>query len=417
MTGGYGRLYNWWCTQPQQESVKYGYLYNWYACVDINGIASNGWEVPNNDKWDTLSTYLGGNTISGGKLKETGLTYWNTPNLGATNEVGFNAVGGGLRLSSGTYGDLNVDEIFWTSDSYDSVYAWIRSVAYDRATLFNGADNKKNGYALRLVKTVTTLTDGQSGTYTGNDGRIYPTICIGTQEWLAVNLAETLYRNGTGIPKITNNTGWAALTTGAICAYSNDETNVFKSVNIAPAGWHIPSAEEWNILRTFLVSNRGGKLKEVGLKYWLPPNTGATNEYGFNARGSSYRNADGTFSFLLNTVSAYASTTVINVDQYIIKQCKYEDGDFYQSNPKFQTGVSIRPIKDDSTWTAGDTVTDADGNVYPTVKIGNQVWTASNWKCAKYNDGSPIPNVVDNISWAALTTGAQCVYDNNLENL
>jgi len=58
------------------------------------------------------------------------------------------------------------------------------------------------------------------------------------------------------------------------------------------------------------------------------------------------------------------------------------------------------------------TVTDIDGNVYTTVKIGNQVWTVENLRTTKYNDGSAIPLVTDIFSWANLTTPSYCYYNN-----
>ena len=63
------------------------------------------------------------------------------------------------------------------------------------------------------------------------------------------------------------------------------------------------------------------------------------------------------------------------------------------------------------------TVTDIDGNVYQTVKIGNQWWMAENLKVTRYNNGDAIPNVTDNTQWSNLTTGAYCNYDNDINNV
>ena len=58
------------------------------------------------------------------------------------------------------------------------------------------------------------------------------------------------------------------------------------------------------------------------------------------------------------------------------------------------------------------TVTDIDGNVYLTVKIGNQVWTVEDLRTTRYNDGSAIPLVTDNTVWSTLSTPGYCNYNN-----
>ena len=58
-------------------------------------------------------------------------------------------------------------------------------------------------------------------------------------------------------------------------------------------------------------------------------------------------------------------------------------------------------------------VTDREGNVYKTVKIGTQVWMAENLKSTKYNDDSAIPNITSNVEWSSLATGAYCWANND----
>ena len=63
--------------------------------------------------------------------------------------------------------------------------------------------------------------------------------------------------------------------------------------------------------------------------------------------------------------------------------------------------------------TGSGTVTDQDGNSYPYLTYGDQVWTVKNAEVVTYRDGTEIPQVTDATVWSNLTTGAWCYYDND----
>lgn len=212
-------------------TITYGALYNWYAATDSRKISSSDdWIVPphesGNTPFLTLANYLGGTSIAGLYMKESGTVYWNSPNNG-NNSSGFNGKGSGYRLSNGTFSDSKAKLWIHTSRNMVDNLSAVLNYSDDVFNVYSTTNGKTRGFSIRLLKTSTTLTNGQTGTYTGNDGRVYRTICIGTQEWLADNLAETKYRDGSTIPIVTDNSAWAALTTGAMCYYNNNVSNAY----------------------------------------------------------------------------------------------------------------------------------------------------------------------------------------------
>ena len=225
------------------KAVSNGYLYNWYAATDVRNItSSDDWSVPSEANWDTLDTYLG--TGAGGKLKA--LTGWNDPNTGATDEVGFGALGSGYRGDS-TGGFLAFANIvyFWTQDESSTEESIGVTIAYNQNASGAGEFGKPRGMSIRLVRTAGVGDPENDGDYcspyVGNNGQSYKTVRIGTQVWTAENLVETKYRNDDDIANVTDNAAWAALETGAYCAYDNDISNAFTGnfleLTHAPAGW------------------------------------------------------------------------------------------------------------------------------------------------------------------------------------
>lgn len=59
------------------------------------------------------------------------------------------------------------------------------------------------------------------------------------------------------------------------------------------------------------------------------------------------------------------------------------------------------------------TVTDIDGNIYATIKIGNQWWMTENLKVKHYRNGELIPLIAENEDWENLITEAFCFYNND----
>ncbi len=94
----------------------YGLLYNWYA-VNTGKLAPEGWRIPTKADWETLIAYLGGNEIAGGKLKESGLTHWESPNTEAV-DYGFVGLAGGTRDGgSATFRMLRSRGYWWSSST------------------------------------------------------------------------------------------------------------------------------------------------------------------------------------------------------------------------------------------------------------------------------------------------------------
>ena len=223
--------------------VKYGYLYNYYVVEGSGsnsiiplGMSNDGWVINtgllSNRDIATLANYNGGSMATlGAVIKETGNTYW-VDNVGALNSYNFNARGAGFRqYNDGAFSSLNYQLRLWDAYVPQAVYLLVTNNGI--TTGFDDATGKKSmGCSIRLVRQATVAEQSQSdGTpctnYIGNDGFSYPTIKIGTQVWLGCNLAETKLRDGSDIPNVTSDSTWAGLTSGAMCAYNNDITNVF----------------------------------------------------------------------------------------------------------------------------------------------------------------------------------------------
>ena len=146
-----------WCyyNNHTANGTTYGKLYNWFAVSDSRGLAPNGYHIPTDAEWTTLTTYLGGLSLSGGNMKETGILpagHWQTPNTGATNTSGFTALPGGWRFSNGSFTSLGKYGYWWSSSESNFSFAWYRSLNYNNSNVTSYFDNEVFGFSVRCLR-------------------------------------------------------------------------------------------------------------------------------------------------------------------------------------------------------------------------------------------------------------------------
>lgn len=145
--------YCWYDNDEATYKDTYGALYNWYA-VNTGKLCPAGWHVPSHSEWTTLTDFLGGESVAGGKIKETGNAHWINPNTGATNESGFTALPGGARNDnpSLSFGWNGHDGYWWASTSFSTSAAHHRNVHYSTENVLNYEYDKNLGLSVRCVK-------------------------------------------------------------------------------------------------------------------------------------------------------------------------------------------------------------------------------------------------------------------------
>ena len=130
----------------------YGKLYNFFTVVDMRKLCPTDWHVPSDDEWTTLTSFLEGDSLAGGKLKETGTAHWLTPNLEATNETGFTALPGSMRFYSGGFIAVGYSGYWWSTDLDSYYFGLYRNIDYNSGKLWSSSSYKNTAYSVRCLR-------------------------------------------------------------------------------------------------------------------------------------------------------------------------------------------------------------------------------------------------------------------------
>jgi uncharacterized protein (TIGR02145 family) len=180
--------------------------------------------------------------------------------------------------------------------------------------------------ALLFVACEHTFTDTR-------DGKIYKTVKIGEQVWLAENLnyeadGSKCYKNDP-----------------AHCEKYGRLYNWATAMKACPKGWHLPSKEEWETLVDFV----GGW--ETAGKYlksksgWLKNGNGE-DKYGFSALPGGVGDSDGDFGVVGGYGYWWSATEEGGSPNADIMDMGYDDeGVYYDSSNKSYL-LSVRCLQD-----------------------------------------------------------------------
>lgn len=213
----------------------------------------------------------------------------------------------------------------------------------------------------------------ETGVVTDVDGNSYKTVRIGDQWWMAENLKVKTYRNGVIVPNITDSADWVQLQSGGYCIYNNgnnqsDEPGLLynwdavnNTAGLAPAGWHVPTDEEWKKLEQHLGmnaaesdksgwrgTNEGDKLKIESPQGWTQyQSVWATNESGFTALAGSCRlpNAEFGQPGLFATGFWWTGSQTGTSDAWY-RYLDYKNSNVFRSHDSKLYGFSVRCVKD-----------------------------------------------------------------------
>ncbi|MBL7759896.1 MAG: fibrobacter succinogenes major paralogous domain-containing protein [Sediminibacterium sp.] len=208
---------------------------------------------------------------------------------------------------------------------------------------------------LSIFLAFVTLLQAQVKDKSGNS---YKTVKIGAQTWMAQNLNTSHFRNGDPIPEAKSDAAWEkAGTEGkpAWCYYEYNAENgpvygklynwyaVNDSRGLAPAGCHVPTNAEWDLLAKQLGGFAAATRKLKSASGWSNDLNGS-NESGFNGLPGGILNTEILFTEL-GYYGYWWSSTEEDKEVALNRNLAEDQSTFEKATVYKKNGLSVRCLK------------------------------------------------------------------------
>lgn len=272
------------------------------------------------------------------------------------------------------------------------------------------------------------------------DGNVYSTVQIGTQCWLKENMRALHYADGQRIEAASSQTDYdrplcyrpsGSVEAGLLYNWPAASRGLHSSQvpsqvqGVCPAGWHLPSQSEWEILLDYVGTQSIYRLSDNDLcvakalastddwlaspdDYCVGNRTHLNNVTGFSALPSgdfcgAFAGDSVIATFWSSTVNDYGGACYLALRSYSAEPAlnvyRQSDGRSVRclKNPDSQCDITrsasdtvARPQDGQPCANEDSVVTDVDGNQYLTVQIGTQCWMKENLRTTRFPNGKEI---------------------------
>jgi uncharacterized protein (TIGR02145 family) len=146
-----------------QYADTYGRLYTWTAMMNgkasstlipsgVQGVCPAGWHIPSEGEWTALISYLGGASVAGNALKETGTAHWSSTTVDVTNLSGFTALPAGIVTNVMVSSNIERRAYFWSATEVDATTAKRWTLTRSAGTVATDEISKDNHISVRCKK-------------------------------------------------------------------------------------------------------------------------------------------------------------------------------------------------------------------------------------------------------------------------
>jgi len=389
----YGRLYIWSSAMDSvgkwgTNGIGCGYQKNCSPAPPVHGVCPEGWHLPTRKEWSTLFAAVGDSSTTGKVLKST--SGWTRDGNGI-DAFGFSVFPAGYGYYTRNFNDRGEDAHFWTSDQDDWRNAYCAAFDYDSDIARLGFSAKYDEYSVRCLKDDDEVTPSSSSEEPSSeawatecktktednceygelvderDGKVYKTVKIGGQVWMAQNLNYAHLQptdeldsssfcyddNETSCAKFGRFYLWSAAmdsagtwsTDGKGCGYGVECSPKSPVRGVCPEGWHLPNNNEWNVLIGAVggASEAGKKLKSTS--EWTN-NSNGTDAYGFTAEPAGYMTNKG--DRCAHTEAAFWSSTEASNSNSYIEYLSFANNNTLLDYTGKNYRYTVRCIKDSS---------------------------------------------------------------------